>query len=271
MDASTYGFDNSKIQFSDLGGIQSASQHSHSQPQISSSPTSPGLLVNSAPTVVNDIFRKFSNLEKEVKVLKASYHQVIIDNKLLKNDYEKLTIANRELRESMYSLEVEIANCDQYSRRENIELLNIPESIPQKDREAHVIDVLKYIKVDDNICSYNIVAAHRLGKKRNGRNRSVIVRFISRKHAILALKNKKLLSNNPKYRRYIITENLGPKNREIYDKCYQLKKSGMFKSLWTYNGRIQVKFSDSYDEYPTKIYHYDDIEYFLNNDCVDTY
>ena len=273
MDASTCGFENSKIQFSDLGGIQSASQHSLSQrkslPQISSSPSSPGLLVNSAPTVVNDIFRKISDLENEVTLIKASYQQVIIDNKILQNDYAKLTIANRELRESLYSLEVEVANCDQYSRRENIELLNIPESIPQKDLEAHVIDVLKSIKVDDNICSYNIVAAHRLCKKRNGRNRSVIVRFINRKHAILALKNKKLLSNNVEYRRYIITENLGPKNREIYDKCYKLKKSGIFKSLWTYNGRIHVKFSDSYEEYPTKIYHYDDIEYCLNHDCVD--
>ena len=124
MDASTCGFDTSKIQFSDLGGI--ASQHCLSQrkslPQTSSSHSSPGLLVNSAPTVVNDIFRKISGLENEIELIKASYQKVVIDNKRLQNDYEKLTITNRELRDSMYSLEVEVANCDQYSRRENIEL-----------------------------------------------------------------------------------------------------------------------------------------------------
>ena len=85
------------------------------------------------------------------------------------------------------------------------------------------------------------------------------------------LKIKKLLSNNQDYKKYIITENLGPKNRDIYDKCYQLKKAGRFRSLWTYNGRIHVKFTDSYDERPLKIYHYDDIEYYLNYDSVDSY
>ena len=115
------------------------------------------------------------------------------------------------------------------------------------------------------------MAVHRLGRKRSGRNRSVIIRFINRKHAILALKNKKLLLNHPEYKNFIITENLGPKNREIYDRCYQLKRSGTFKSLWTYNGRIHVKFSDSYDERPTKIFHYDDIEYYLNDSSVYVY
>ena len=165
-------------------------------------------------------------------------------------------------------MEIEIANNNQYTRRENIELLNVPESILQKDLEAHVIDVLKFIKLDD-ICSYNIVAVHRLGKKRNGRNRSVIIRFISRKHTILALKNKKQLSNSPEYSKYIVTENLGPRNREIYDKCFQLKREGVFKSIWSYNGRIHVKFTDSYEERPTKIFHYDDIEFYINYDSSD--
>ena len=112
------------------------------------------------------------------------------DNKRLRTDYDKLTVSNSELEEKLYSLEVEIANNDQYSRRENIEMLNVPESIHQNDLEAYVIGVLKYIKLD-NLCSYNIVAVHRLGRKRSGRNRSVIIRFINRKHAILALKSKK--------------------------------------------------------------------------------
>ena len=187
------------------------------------------------------------------------------ENKKIKMEYKTLTVDNKDLQDKIYSLEIEVENNNQYSRRENIELLNIPESIHQKDLEAHVIEVLKFIKLE-NLCSYNIVAAHRLGKKRNGRNRSVIVRFISRKHAILALKNKKQLINSPDFNKYIITENLSPRNREIYDKCYQLKREGTFKSLWTYNGRIHIKFTDSYDERPTKIFHFDDIDYHLNYD-----
>ena len=164
MDASSYSFDTSKFQYSDLGGIVSQEiipSQQNSFQQIPSNESSPGLLANSAPTVVNDIHRSIAVLEKEVNLIKANYQKLLINNKTLQNEYEKVTLANKDLQDSLYSLEVEVSNCDQYSRRENIELLNIPESIPQKDLEAHVIEVLKFIKLD-NLCSYNIVAVNRL-------------------------------------------------------------------------------------------------------------
>ena len=150
---------------------------------------------------------------------------------------------------------------NQYSRRENIELLGIDEKIQQKDLEAYVLEILKSIKI--NISSYNIVAVHRLGRKRRGFNRNVIVRFVNRKNAILALKFKKNLSKT-KFKDVKIIENLCPANKKIYKKCSALKRQNFLSSVWTFNGVVNIKFTDSEDEYPTKVYHFDDIEYHLN-------
>ena len=81
---------------------------------------------------------------------------------------------------------------DQYSRRNNVEFRNIPESIGNHDIEKHIIKVLGSIGVV--VESYDIVAIHRLGKTTTNKNRSVIVRFLNRKHAYSCLKNSKKLS-----------------------------------------------------------------------------
>ena len=84
----------------------------------------------------------------------------------------------------------------QYNRRENIELLNIPESMLQKDFEPLVVKILN--NLDINVQSYDIVTIHRLGANRNNRPRNVIVRFINRTNAILVLRNKKNLKSTGK-------------------------------------------------------------------------
>ena len=80
---------------------------------------------------------------------------------------------------------------NQYSRRENIELQNIPESVVQDDLEKFVINLLKEIKLD--ISSYDLVAVHRLGKPSSRKSTNVIVRFLNRKSAFACLLNAKLL------------------------------------------------------------------------------
>ena len=75
-----------------------------------------------------------------------------------------------------YNNEIKINNADQYSRRNNIVIQGIPQSVKSKDLEDKVINVL------------DIEACHRLGD-----SRKTIVRFVNRKHSFEALKNKKSL------------------------------------------------------------------------------
>ena len=94
-----------------------------------------------------------------------------------------------DIHDVVYDLENQMNDLNQYSRRNNIEIQNIPENILQKDLEEYVIKVLH--SIDITIDSYGMVAVHRLGKFRSDKNRNVIVRFLNRKHAYMCLNSEK--------------------------------------------------------------------------------
>ena len=191
-------------------------------------------------------------LEKQVKEYKHRLHQ--------------LTMNNESILESIYNNEINIAFNNQYSRRENIEFINIPEKIKQSQLEDTVIKILNCMGV--NVSSYNIVGVHRLGKPRDNKTRNVIVRFLNRKHAIDVLRNKRELpkARTIGYNNLYVIENLCRTNKKIVDRCYQLNKSGDIKSLWSFNGMINIKFTDNRYERPTKIIHFDDIDFLFDDD-----
>ena len=83
----------------------------------------------------------------------------------------------------MINNEIKINNTDQYSRRNNIVIQGMPQSIKYKDLEYKVITVLH--KVNVKATKSDIEACYRLGD-----SRKTIVRFVNRKHSFEALKNK---------------------------------------------------------------------------------
>ena len=93
----------------------------------------------------------------------------------------------------MYNVEIQTNNQDQYSRRNNIEINNIPEKVNYNLIEIYVLKVMASIGI--NLQSYDFVAVYRIGKYMQGKNRNVIVRFINRKNAFACLRNRKNLVN----------------------------------------------------------------------------
>ena len=132
-----------------------------------------------------------------------------------------------------------------------------------------MIDIFKCIGVE--VVSYDIIAVHRLGKKFPNKSRNVIVRFTNRKNVISSFKNKKLLHKTKElgFKNLYFIENLCPVNRYILNKCNELRSEGLVKSVWSFNGLINIKFTDDYNEKPTLIHHTEDIEYYIHNDSLD--
>ena len=79
------------------------------------------------------------------------------------------------------NLEIQNNNVDQYSRRNNVEISGIPQSVTDNQLEEKVIDILKAIDV--SITSNKIEACLCLGKKK----KNVIVWVINRKYCLKAL------------------------------------------------------------------------------------
>ena len=110
------------------------------------------------------IVSRVSDLEEIIENLKNNLTLILTQNKHLK---KKITLLTEDI--NQYTSEVKFTESCQYSRRENVEIHNVPESIEQKVLEKHVLAVLASINI--YIQSYDIVAAHRIGKKIHGKNR----------------------------------------------------------------------------------------------------
>ena len=66
-------------------------------------------------------------------------------------------------------------------RCNNIELQNIPDTVPLNALEEHVLEILK--SIDIPLVSYDIVAVHCICKQSGGKPRNVIVCFNNRNNA----------------------------------------------------------------------------------------
>ena len=175
-----------------------------------------------------------------------------------------------KIRERIYHLEKKCAENDQYSRRNNIEICGIPDSVPANLLESKVIEILKFLNI--NLGYWDIEACHRLYKKPNSqRPARVIVRFVNRKNTLSALSKKKALKNitmksdgfNNPNNKVFINENICQAYRVIYDFAYKLLKDNIIKYLWTYKGVVHLRITDDHNR--------DNILHFTHIDDIKTY
>ena len=205
-----------------------------------------------------------AQLKEDVDGIKGQLDDIILKNRKLKHLINDLKYENNQLYDSIYNIEVNIGKVDQYSRRNNIELCNIPENIPQKNLEIYVLKVLESIGV--NLNSYDLVAVHRVGKYLNNKNRNVIIRFLNRKNAYHCMRvgNNLKKSKNIEYKHLYITENLCPTNKKIFNYLYKLKKLTKINNVWSYNGSVYYQINDTDDENAERADHMDDLDYLID-------
>ena len=154
---------------------------------------------------------------KELEKYVISVHKELKEVSRSKDDeIGKLRKKNLELTTKVNDLELKITDLNQYGRRECVEFTGIPETVQQNRLEKYVIDMLDEIGI--TVDTRDIVAAHRLGPVKRGSNRVVIVKFLNRKDAIEALKNKRKLNKIQHYKKIRIRENLCPSRRKIFNR-----------------------------------------------------
>lgn len=172
----------------------------------------------------------------------------------LKWEFDELWKANEQLERDLMKL-------NQYNRRENLEITGIPDDIPNNKIEVFILNVLRKIGLQIN--HYDIVACHRLNVRTNG-CKNVIIRFMNRKHAHMALSNKKRLLEFPNLKHINIIENLCPQSKSIYEKCQKLIAENTINHTWTYNGKFFIKSTNKRSERGKIISHENDIFHLIH-------
>ena len=99
----------------------------------------------------------------------------------LQNCVSKLESQVGLVEDALFNNEIKINNADQYSRRNNIVIQGITQSVKSKDLEDKVVNFLDKVKVTKN----DIETCHRLDD-----NRKMILKFVNRKPLFEVLKNK---------------------------------------------------------------------------------
>ena len=212
---------------------------------------------NSSPDLTF-LINRIEALEKTVTTLENN-------NIVLTNSLKAIKEINKDLADDIYHLQKDLSSLDQYSRRWNIEIKNIPDDFEQELLAPSVFHAIN--QMDVRINEDSLEAVHRLKKSKNSKgSASVIVRFKNRDDAYKSMKNKKKSSNVLKTTfgqsmkgNIFIHENLCPQYKEIFDFCMSRKAVGELFKVWSFKGVTHILFDDDEYEKPTTVRHYDDL------------
>ena len=233
----------------------------HSNDVLSPTNTQPSQYPNSSAsdtTLLNSILNRVSSLEETVKKLSTENTSLRYEVKILRQQIE-------DVDDNVIEVEKDITRLDQYTRRWNVEIRNIPDDVPQNQLKPTLAHALQ--QMDVNINEDGIEAIHRLKKSKKSKGPSpVIVRFRKRDDAYETIQKKrdtKKITNNtfgPSMKTKIfIHENLGPRAKKIFDFCLQMQRDGKIFKVWTVKGVTNFVYDNDEHEKPTKVYHYDEL------------
>ena len=178
--------------------------------------------LNELEKSVNQAWASIEDLQQESKALKdsKSSHQKMMDEQTeeiqgLKADLKKLQAENEKLKPALKEAQENLVALENYTRRENLRFMNIPESRGENCQDI-IYDVLENdlkINVDD----IRFHAVHRVGKPQNNgatpaRPRPIIARFVVRedRDAVFNVKNR--LKSSSRHSKAYITQDFA---REI--------------------------------------------------------
>lgn len=160
-------------------------------------------------------------------------------------------------------LEREKNEMQQYIRRNNVEIVGIPDSVKQCDLESKVIEIGKAVNIE--ICPKEIEACHRLYQSRNQHGpKRTIVRFVNRKLAENLIKKGKEFKRRDVFEKANLTEKIYINNnlcsyyRFLWGKVKCLYNEKAIDSFWVFNGIINVRLNGDNGEV-FKVTHLDDL------------
>ena len=178
------------------------------------------------------------HLLEEVKHMRDTFRHMESELSIVKN-------VNSLLSKRLVDMERQCWANAQYSRRECLEVVGIPQSVKDDELENVVIQVAN--KVGVTICERDMQAVHRIGKE--GRT---IVKFSNRKDCQALLKVKRDLNKltmkdfgYEENNKVFINESLCPYYRVLWAKCKRLHHLEKIFNFYVSNGSIKIKIHEN--------------------------
>ena len=132
---------------------------------------------------------------EKIERLTESMNQIVAENKKLQSDIAIIKNINRKLEDKIVYLEKNQPKREQYSRRNNVEISGIPNTIPDNDLENTVISICRDPGVEIDPKYIEGCPRIPLSGYSRGQDKRVIVKFVNRKHSEALLRDKNRISS----------------------------------------------------------------------------
>lgn len=197
-----------------------------------------------------DVNARLSILKNTTDDLKTSLDAAWVEIEALKQQDEqnKLQLAELEKEKSQLQAEVSATQAraiklENYTKRENIRLLNVPENQDENCKEI-VREVMAAVKME-GANKVECHAVHRTGKQRDdGKPRAIIARFVNRETRNDLWYRRKELANSPNHRHVILVPDYAYETAKEQKKLSNALRNARRMNLtpaYIKNGRIFVQ------------------------------
>ena len=187
---------------------------------------------NSVPKWFKPFVEVIQTFGKEVRF---EFDKLEASSAVQKTVTENLCSDRDLLKASIVSLEEELDDQQQYSRRTCLLIHGVKET-PREDTDNIVLGVMDD-KLGLKMSINEVTRTHRIGRKRTGeaaKPRPIIARFLSYRQRKAVFDRKK----NLKGQGIVITESLTKNRFSLLNSCFQTFDK---KNVWTLDGRIYCK------------------------------
>ena len=209
---------------------------------------------------INDVKGKCDEIEKSQKFLADQYDSIMTLLQTTKKQISGLEQSMNQNKTKIDQLEklsndqnAIIDDLQQYIRRDCIEVTGVPLS-PDVNAKQIIVEIGQLMGME--LTEHHVSIAHPLPATKNIKNR-LIAKFVHRdvkdefykKRKMIAAKTTKDLPsaarNGPINQKIYINESLTANRRKLFGIMNAFKKEHHYKYLWTVNGKILLRESDS--------------------------
>lgn len=202
----------------------------------------------------NDVKSQIQEVNGRIDTLNTSVSSLFSENEQRQKETKDLKEANDELREDLRYMRQEVLDLQQYTRRNNLEIVGVP-TTPGEDIYALLKSLANYLHI--KFAREEISVAHRLPPRRpqteeqpddKRRDPTIIVSLISRSAKDTwrnAAKGKQLRTEDlhrdfPKGRLFI-NDHLTVHNKAVLGRARSYVREGWLVGAWTTDCRVMVK------------------------------
>ena len=238
-------------------------------------------IVSQSISHLNDALKK---LQQEVSDLKSNLNKVTLDNESL-NNLQQISEAvieqlrercessedeNSRLRQQFYKfqdesdkaikvLQQKVDDMEQNNKMSNLRIACLGEE-EDEDVQCKVIDLADKLKT--KLDPKDIADVRRMGPRRIGKTRDILVKFASRSKRDTMYKNRKMLphTTTPVF----VNEDLTQRRSQLFYDARRLKKQGRLFGAWSQQGNILIKVKEQ--SQPKAVADYNDIMILINDE-----